>query len=245
METPVEALPAVPLSREPFSVGAVLGRSFSVWSANLPIFAGSTAVLMLPSLLLPPVRAESPASALWSGVYGLYAGLVSLVISGAFIFAVVQQLRGKKVSPAELVAAGTRNLLPLIGTGIVTGLMIMGGFLLLLVPGIILALRWMLVSPVVVMEPDADPRKRSADLTDGHRWELFGLLVLVSIVSMVLGGVMGAVLGTESLVARFVELVINTALTSSFQAVLYGCAYYALRVEKEGVDVEQLAAVFD
>ncbi len=246
METPVvEALPAVPLSREPFSVGAVLSRTFSVWSANLPVFAGSTAVLLLPALLLPEMRPDAPSTLIWTIIYGLYVGLVSLVISGAFIFGVVQQLRGKKVTPGEMVAAGTRNMLPLIGTGVVTGLMILGGYLLLIVPGILFTLRWMLVSPVVVMEPDANPRKRSSVLTEGHRGALFGMIILVAVVGAVLGSVMGAILGNASLVARLVQLVFNTALTSSFQAVLYGCAYYALRVEKEGVDVEQLAAVFD
>ena len=192
METPVvEALPAVPLSREPFSVGAVLSRTFSVWSANLPVFAGSTAVLLLPALLLPEMRPDAPSTLIWTIIYGLYVGLVSLVISGAFIFGVVQQLRGKKVTPGELVAAGTRNMLPLIGTGIVTGLMILGGYLLLIVPGILFTLRWMLVSPVVVMEAGANPRKRSSVLTEGHRGALFGMIILVAVVGAVLGAVMG------------------------------------------------------
>jgi hypothetical protein len=246
METPVvEAFPAAPLSREPFSAGGVLSQAFSVWSSNLPLFAGSTALLLLPTLLLPAVNPAAPSTMVWSGVYILYASLVSLVVSGAFIFGVVQQLRGQKVSPGELIKAGTQNAIPLLATGLVTGLMVVGGYLLLLVPGILLSLRWMLVSPVVVMEPDANPRKRSSALTEGHRGSLFGLIILVTIVGGILGGVVGAILGNQSLLARFIERVVDTSLTSSFQAVLYGSAYYALRVEKEGVDIEQLASVFD
>jgi multisubunit Na+/H+ antiporter MnhG subunit len=95
------------------------------------------------------------------------------------------------------------------------------------------------------MEPGADPRKRSAALTEGHRWPLFGMFILISVASSVLAVVIVAIVGNESFLARVMLLVVDTALTSSFQAVLYGCAYYALRVAKEGVDIEQLAAVFD
>jgi hypothetical protein len=39
--------------------------------------------------------------------------------------------------------------------------------------------------------------------------------------------------------------VVPNAIVGSLTAVFSGVAYYQLRVAKEGIDIEQLAAVFD
>jgi hypothetical protein len=59
----------------------------------------------------------------------------------------------------------------------------MAGMVLLVVPGIIVALMWVLVIQVMIVERlgIVDAFKRSRALTKGHRWALLGLFVLYTL----------------------------------------------------------------
>ncbi len=60
------------------------------------------------------------------------------------------------------------------------------GFILFIVPGIILTIMWMFVS-LVLAETELDfweSMKVSADLTAGYRWQLFGLLLACIVVAI-------------------------------------------------------------
>jgi hypothetical protein len=60
------------------------------------------------------------------------------------------------------------------------GLLMIGGFLAGIVPGVVLAVRWALIDPIVVLEgADArTARRRSATLTRGRRWTIATAAVL-------------------------------------------------------------------
>jgi hypothetical protein len=87
---------------------------------------------------------------------------------------------------------------------------------------------------------------RSAFLTQGRRWKVFGIALVIEIVSVIAAmaltaglafiiGDTGAVVGSYTLdVAVF-----------SFQGVGVAVLYHDLRVAKEDVDVERIAAVFE
>lgn len=75
-----------------------------------------------------------------------------------------------------------------VGASLLAGLMILGGLILLLVPGIILGLMLAFVGYLVIDEKlgPIDAIKRSMALTKGSRWKLFQL-ALATIVLNVLG----------------------------------------------------------
>jgi uncharacterized membrane protein len=130
------------------------------------------------------------------------------------------------------------------------------GLILFIIPGIILALRWSVALPACVVEnlgPIAAMR-RSADLTKGHRWQIFGMFVLIIVVAIIAFGVIGALVGMGLLAApetlgRLVLLgivtVIITAIVTAYFNVVAAMIYHDLRVAKEGVGTEEIAAVFD
>ena len=236
--------PAIP-ARETFSIGGAISRSIGIWGRNLPFFFAVSLVAYVPMLLIAPAVPTSGSGwGLWL-VGFLLSIMLSYVVTGLMTYSVLEQLRGKTPSAAQSISFGMSRAGPLLAAAIFTGILIAGAGLLLIIPGIILAVRWALVAPVVIAEKDVDPRARSAELTAGHRWALFGLLFLVGISSGVLGGLAGLVFGRASgLVSQLLGQVIPNALVLSFSAVLYGVIYYQLRSEKEGVDIEQLTAVF-
>jgi uncharacterized membrane protein len=122
------------------------------------------------------------------------------------------------------------------------------GFGLLIVPGLIVSTMLFVATPVCVVEqlgPFAS-MERSAQLTNGHRWKIFALLLLAvptAIVSEAVDLTVEMVDGGE-LVAS-VGQVIWDAIWGAADAVLVIAAYHDLRVVKEDVDTEQIAVVFE
>ena len=78
---------------------------------------------------------------------------------------------------------------------ILTGLGVFLGFVCCIVPGIILAIMWQFFGYVIVEQPtmtSTDAMRRSAEITKGYRWPLFGLgllLLLINFVGALLLGV--------------------------------------------------------
>ena len=128
---------------------------------------------------------------------------------------------------------------------LVTGIMLFLAALALVIPAIVLGVRWVLLSPVVVAEEGVDPRDRSAELTAGHRWSIVGLTLMFLLGTVVLGAIFGVIFGRRAgLLSTLIGQTIPSAVVLSVSAVVYSVMYYQLRSEKEGVDIEQLTAVF-
>jgi hypothetical protein len=97
---------------------------------------------------------------------------------------------------------------------------------------------------------------RSRALTKGHRWKLLGLMLLVILPALIFGAIVGALMfavtgGFLAMAAAFsttlgqiVNLIWN-AIWTAFFAIVIVVTYHDLRVAKEGVDTEQIAAVFE
>jgi hypothetical protein len=243
---PAEFLPtpAIP-TRETFSVGSALSRSIGIWGRNLPFFFAASFVAYLPLLVLSP---GIPTSGTGWGLFVLgwvISMMLSYIVTGLMTYSVLEQLRGRAPSASASISVGMARAGPLLAAAFVTGLFLFGAALLLVVPAIILAVRWCLLSAVVVAEKDVDPRARSAELTAGHRWAIFGILILLVVVSGALGGILQVFVGAPiGFVPRLIGQIVPNALVLSFSAVLYTVIYYQLRSEKEGIDIEQLTAVF-
>jgi hypothetical protein len=99
-----------------------------------------------------------------------------------------ETLEGRSPSFGETMSHGLRFLLPVLAAEALYLLAATAGIVLLIVPGIILALMLMFVTQAVVVErlPIIEAFKRSRALTKGHRWALLGLglastLVVVAI----------------------------------------------------------------
>lgn len=83
---------------------------------------------------------------------------------------------------------------------------------------------------------------RSSFLTKGYRWQVY-LLFLAG------GAVVDAIVETVfAFTGRIGSLISNEAvgaIISSFNGVLVSVFYYELRVAKEGIDIDNIASVFD
>ena len=74
---------------------------------------------------------------------------------------------------------------------------IFGGAILLLVPGLILAVMWSVVAPACVVERTGvfGAFSRSQELTRGYRWPIFGLYVAFFVLMIIISAVFGVLIG--------------------------------------------------
>jgi hypothetical protein len=88
--------------------------------------------------------------------------------------------------------------------------------------------------------------RRSAQLTKGFRWRIFGLLLLLLVTSTIVSlmiRLLASPLGGIPL--TFVAGLAWAAVIGAFYAIVVAVSYHDLRVAKEGMDIEQIASVFD
>lgn len=98
--------------------------------------------------------------------------------------------QGHKPSLSELWQTAQKFWLRMVGLGIVVGLVVVGGLILFIVPGLIFIRRYFL-SPFVMLDEDVsitEAMRRSAALTkpySGSVWSVIGVSVLIALVSIV------------------------------------------------------------
>lgn len=234
------------------NIGSLLGQSLKIYGANLASFLLISLIAYSPvivgAMLLVKGTPTEQESALYAALIAVGAMVFGTMATGAMSYGVIQQLRGKPAGVGECVSVGLRRLAAVLGVALLSGLCILGGTLLLIIPGIVLACSLCLATPAAVVEGTGpvESLRRSRFLTDGSRMSLFGTYVVIGVVQGVFGAILEASLvvtgnaGTQIFVS-LAEMIVFGAWQSTAIAV----AYHDLRVMKEGVDVEQLAAVFE
>ncbi len=124
---------------------------------------------------------------------GLIVAVVSsFVLLAAFIHCAVSDLDGRRAGFASSLGAGFRRSLPLIAAGIGGGLIIALGLVMLVVPGVIFVLMWLVTPPAIVVERIGilSAFRRSHRLTKGRRWALLVLLILFLVFLIVVRSVL-------------------------------------------------------
>lgn len=250
--------PGEPGARTSFRIGDQLSRSLSLLGRHFWMLI----LLALPTAVLSAIFGTAMDFGAGTGqervppgaVTIIVATLVGVVVSFALyslcqamvVHAAVQAMRGRSVQLAETLSASLPRVVPVLLLSVISGILIMLASLALLIPGMMVMTMLFVSQPVCVVErrgPIAS-MSRSAELTKGHRWRVFGMILLIILIQAVIGLVLAALLrGAGSLAEEILTMAWNT-LTMAFSAVVCAVVYHDLRILKEGVDIEQIAAVF-
>ncbi|HEY2049895.1 MAG TPA: hypothetical protein VGH03_11160 [Caulobacteraceae bacterium] len=142
-----------------------------------------------------------------------------------------------------------RQILPLIGIAIVVGFLAILGTILLVVPGILVALALCVAFPVRIAERRGvfASIQRSRDLTRGYRWRIFLAFLAYVAALLVLEMVMGVLhlmlpISSTSWMVEVTPFV--SGVTSLVGAVGVAVIYCELRAAKEGARPTDVAAAF-
>ncbi len=241
-----------------FSIGDVLTRSFEILGKNFVAFVLITALVEAPVLLAQLYAAMLKAEMLaepmlafqLSGATLLLTLLFGPLATAAVTYGVLQQLRGKRASVGDCLRMGLSRALPVLGVAIATGLLVMLGAMACLIPGLIFATAYYVATPAAVVERlgTHGSMSRSWSLTEGVRWSVFGLLLIVALIGLAITMVIelptSALTGAAGLAAATVKIAVDLVVRA-FGAVVASVTYHDLRTEKEGVNSQDLARVFD
>ena len=253
----------------PLGIGEILDAAVRVYRNNFKTLTIAVLVVVLPLSILDTLITASTTenafdyseTAATEADGGFLAGqLVSTLISillfsvatAACFHAVMRGYLGESATWQESLAFGLKRMLPVLLLGLLAMLGLIPMFLLLIIPGIWLAVRWSVAAPALLAE-DLGPAAalgRSFKLVKGRWWPVFGALVamtiLITVLTMIVGLLLGAIFTSpdnELIVAIVYTLVIALAyaVTLPIQSAVFTILYFDLRVRKEGYDL-QLAA---
>jgi hypothetical protein len=247
-------------SSKRFDMGRVVKRAFDVLGSNLPVFGGLALLLVaLPDAVWGWIKPTTNAGGLdFLEVIGgaIVVGILALTAQAAMIHFAVSNFRDKEASFGESISTGFLHVWPLFLLSICVNFMVGIASFALLVPGFMLLTRWSAAIPAQVVENKGvfESMGRSADLTKGRRWSIFGLMivyllaivVIQMIIAVVIGGSVNNMMQALSgqVFARFVTPVIGSAV-----ALINGAAiaslYHELRSTREGGGEDSTVAVFD
>jgi hypothetical protein len=214
------------------SPGEVVSETFSIYGQNLGVLLGSSVAVFLVIGLI-----EGLARNTGGALLGILAGLVSLAghaLYVGFVVRLVEDVRdGKRDhTVGDLFSAASPMILPLIGFGILFAIGVTIGFILLIVPGLILLTIWSVGAPAIVVERVGaiDAFGRSRRLVKGEGWSVFGALLLVLLIVIVISFVLAAIatpIGNGE-AATLVASVISGVITAPIFALAVTVMYFNL-----------------
>ena len=252
----------------PMSLAELLDRTFYLYRKHFTLFVGIVAVpyLVLLAFQLGQVVIPKYKVGIWSVPVLLLATMLvylgALAASQAATVIAVSQVHLDRPTSISQVFSAVRGkvlraALIMMGVGLGVGI----GLILLVVPGIILALMWSLAIPVAILEDAAlgEATSRSSQLTKGHRGRIFVIFVLFLILTYmaivafavpltIVAGVLATKgVGTPEWVALAFPILTFFAqiLTSPLYTIAISLVYYDERVRKEAFDLQLMMSELD
>jgi len=229
-------------------VGRVFQQTVTVFLRNCPMFVAVTAVADLPRLLVHKsgFLANTLGSA-WK-LFDVFVLLVTTTLAEAVVLqGAFDDMRGRKAELLKSIRAALARALPVIGLAIFMAFGIVVGVLFLVIPALFLLTIWYVATPACVVErlSIGESVDRSIQLTRGHRFKIFAMLAVLLIADGVGASLLdSAFRGGRALLSEGVGFTWD-AIWGAFYAVFGVVTYRELRLAKEGVDVHQIASVFD
>jgi hypothetical protein len=255
-------------ARPNIDIGRVVGNGFKTLGRNFPAFFAVSLILAgLPSFFVSYYlysvldAAESTVDINefdWTLVVNYLVGLLvsliaSFVLQGILIRSAILHLSGRPVEIGASISLALRMLFPIIGLSIVVTILVGIGFVMLIVPGVMIYIAFIVSVPALIEERRGifGSMRRSRDLTRGSRWQIFILVVFFYIVSAVSSAVIGMIFGVDPVsgLARDPMLGgvaggLSSSLVTTVIAVLLASLYVELRTVKEGTQPNDLADIF-
>jgi hypothetical protein len=276
------------LDLRPLTLGELLDRTFTLYRAHFLLFVGISAIpqvlilalQLVPALFVglsmkgifsvptnpngPPQLPSFPTAAivgvvLFAVLWIVVVVIASLLTQGATVVAVSEIYLGRATTLAAAFRPVWKKLITIFLVAVLTGFAMIGGFILLIVPGIYIACRLSAGVQAAVLENTGaiDALSRSFALTKDNAGRVFLIYLLYC---CLLGGAIGALyfvigipLALGAILAKnnpaimwIIQILppLGSFVAGSLAAPLLTIAmsifYYDMRVKKEGFDLQMM-----
>jgi hypothetical protein len=169
------------------------------------------------------------------------AVIISALLQAALVRAAAQAVVGDPVDVESSYKWGFRKIGPVIWISLLVGLIVAGGLILFIIPGIIFAVFLSVAIPALIVENQRGTGAlgRSWNLVKGNWWHVLGVIVVAGIITSVVSRVIGAVGGT-SWIGIWITGAIAQCVVAPFSALVSVLLYVDLRARTEALTVETL-----
>jgi hypothetical protein len=218
---------------EKLDVGTVLQRILDVYRDQAGLLIPAALVVFVPVAILNGLIIAGGGVAA-----ALIASLVAIIATYWFQGMVVEATRDildgrRDHTLGTLISSVMPVIMPLIFAGLLAGIAVAIGFILLIVPGLILLTIWAVIAPSIVVERKGvmEAFGRSRELVKGHGWQVFGVIVVLFLLNFILGAIVQSIFGaiSDSFVAYTVADLIVRVLVAPLSALAAAVMYFELR----------------
>lgn len=237
--------------QRPRDLGRILDDAFAFYRAHWKTLLAIAAVVVVPVELLvsgvglgwlwegynAPPKGELRVSDVTDGLIALAAQVlvVTPLVTAMTVHVVRRAGEGERVSTADALGEGVRVFAPLLAALVLAGLGVTAGLFFLIVPGLILAVRWAVVPQAVVVEGlrGTGALQRSMDLTRGHGWFAFLVFVVANLLVAVFSQLLAAAFDyaakeADAQALNLAGQALGTLVSLPLLAVAMTLLYYAL-----------------
>jgi hypothetical protein len=246
----------------PMGIGEILRTAFQLYQRHWQRLLLIAAVVVVPLTLLQYlfgdlVRTQGETTsngvvvetATWSvGIAGLLAALAGilmyLVLTGAITRAVAAEVAGEDPSVEQSYRFGFIRLGSVLLVSVLVGLAIIGGLILLVIPGIYIGVRLCVSIEALVVEGrrGTEAMGRSWGLVGGHWWHAFFTLLVAALLTGVVNAVITAPFSATGWFVQGVAAAVATVVTLPYGVLVGVLLYLDLRARKERLSMETLRA---
>jgi len=248
----------------PKTLGEILSAAFNVYKANAASLILIVAIVVVPltfisSLFSNVVFEGTKQRAIILGnevtvidrsfgffiagalITALISVIIWAVLQAAILRAAAQATIGDPVDPQESYRFGFKRLGSVILLSILVGLAVIGGLILLVIPGLIFLFFFSVSVPVLIVENrrGTDAMSRSWNLVKGHFWHAVGVIVVAGLITGIVGGIIGSI-GGNAWVVRWIFSSIGSIITAPFTALVSVLLYLDLRSRSEALTADTL-----
>ena len=247
-------------------VGELLDAAIKLYRSQWKSLMAIVAIALVPITFLQVFLTReigSPFSESTISQAELESTVLTSVVLGAIQFLVVQPFLiaavarasadvylGRPVLVGPTFRYAVSRIHSILWISILSGLAILLGFVLLIVPGVILLVRYYFGTTVLVVEGQKGSKAlgRSYRLAKGHFWKILGTILLASILASVVEGVLSipggaafGAIGTAGWPLYAIGLSLAAIITTPFTTLISVLLYFDLRIRKEAFDLEIMA----
>jgi hypothetical protein len=246
-------------------VGEILDAAIKLYRSQWKSLMAIVAIALVPITFLQVFLTRSVGSpfsteAVPSEVQGTLIAsgvlaLIQLLVVQPFLTAAVAKASadvylGHTVLVGPTFRFAVSRIHSILWISILTGLAALLGFLLLIVPGIIVLVRYYFGSTVLVVEGKKGSKAlgRSWRLVKGSFWKVLGTLLLAGILANVVESILSipaavafGAIGPAGWPLYAIGLSVAAILTTPFTTLIAVLLYFDLRIRKEAFDLEVMA----